>query len=260
LGDSGYSPFQGGTNVFHYADAFNYNLGAHDISFGGEIRRDQLNTLGYGQQDDQIFSGTIRGRRWIEFRPFVQDNWKVRKNLTLNLGLGYNTTTAQVEAHNRQTNFDFATGQFLFAGFDGIHSGRTVGVDTYHGGWDPRIGFAWSPFGSKNWAVRGGYGIFHDSGLNLGTQGLWLNPPYVLAPTWFADNINPSTTFTPEQGFPILTEPTSPSRFVGSSFTTSLQFEAPNPKLGTTQQFNLNIQRNLAGVLFTAAASTRTCS
>ena len=292
LGDSGYSPFQGGTNVFHYADALNYNLGAHEISFGGEIRRDQLNTLGYGQQDgywlfdnlytagfvngqfdpttgnpiasfllglprqgfdDQIFSGTIRGRRWIEFRPFVQDNWKIRKNLTLNLGLGYNTTTAQVEAHNRQTNFDFATGQFLFAGFDGIHSGRTVGVSTYHGGWDPRIGFAWSPFGSKDWAVRGGYGIFHDSGWNLGTQGLWLNPPYVLAPTWFADNINPSTTFTPEQGFPILTEPTSPSQFVGSSFTTSLQFETPNPKLGTIQQFNLNVQRNLAGVLFTAA-------
>lgn len=292
LGDSGYSPFQGGTNVFHYEDVVSFNLGAHQISFGGEIRRDQLNTLGYGQQDgmwffdnlytagftngtfdsstgspiasfllglprqgsdDQIFQGTVRARRWIEFRPFVQDNWKIRKDLTLNLGLGYNTTTAQVEAQNRQTNFNFATGQFLFANFDGIHSGRTVGVNTYHGGFDPRIGFAWSPFGSKDWAIRGGYGIFHDSGWNLGTQGLWLNPPYVLAPTWFADNINPSTTFTPEQGFPILTEPTSPSQFVGSALTTSLQFEVPNPKLGTVQQFNLDVQRNLAGILFTAA-------
>ena len=285
LGDSGYSPFQGGTNVFHYADAFDYNRGSHEISFGGEIRRNQLNTLGYGQQDglwlfdnlytagfangelnpssgspiasfllglprqgfdDQIFDGTIRARRWTEFRPFVQDNWKVHKDLTLNLGLAYNITTAQHEAQNRQTNFDFATGQFLIAG---ENSGPTTGVSTYYGGFDPRIGFAWSPLGSKDWAIRGGYGIFHDSGWNLGTQGLWLNPPFVLAPTWFADNINPSTTFTPEQGFPILAKPTNPSQFVGSS----LQFEVPNPKLGTIQQFNLNIQRSVAGLVFTTA-------
>lgn len=289
IGDSGWSPFQGGTNVFHYEDAFDYNRGAHDVSFGGEIRRDQLNTIGYGSQDgqwrfdnlytagfvngqfdastgspiasfllglpregfdDQIFGGSARGRRWTEFRPFVQDNWKVRKDLTLNLGLGYNTTTATVEAHNRQTNFDFATAQFLIAG---VNAGSAVGVQTYHGGWDPRIGLAWSPFGSKAWAIRAGYGTFHDSGWNLGTQGLWQNPPFVMAPTWFSDNINPSTTRTIEQGFPILTEPTNPSQFVGSSLTTSLEFEVPNPKLGTVQQFNLNIQRSLAGILFTAA-------
>jgi hypothetical protein len=286
LGDSGFSPYQGGTNIFHYVDTINFIKGPHTIVVGGEIRREQLNTLGYGQQDGywffdnlytagftngefdpstgssiasfllglprqgntaQIFEGAVRGRRWTEFRPFVQDDWKVRRDLTLNLGLGYNTTTAQSEVKNRQTNFNYATGQFLFAG---VNAGPTAGVSTYHLGFDPRVGFAWSPFGSKDWSIRGGYGIFHDSGWNLGTQGIWLNPPYVMTPAWFSDNTYPSTTYTPEEGFPIETQPGyNPSQFVGSS----LQFMLPNMKTGTVQQYNLNVQRSLAGIVFTTA-------
>lgn len=285
IGDSGFSPYQGGTSIYHSADSVVIIRGAHDITLGGEIRRDQLNTIGYGSQDghwkfdnlftaalsgstldsstgspiasfllglprqgsdDQIFDGAERGRRWTEFRPYVEDDWKVTRNFTVNLGLAYNITTAQTEVDNRQVNFVFATGQFLQAG---VNSGPTTGVSTYYGGVEPRIGLAWSPFGRPDWSVHAGYGIFHDSGWNLGTQGLWQNPPFVLAPTWYSNNIDPSTTYTLQQGFPIETEPTSTAGYVGSS----LNFEVPNPHLGTVQQFNLNIQHSIASILFTAA-------
>ncbi len=277
IGDNAFAPFQGGSSIYHIADSFDLIRGAHDITVGGEVRKMQTNTLAVGFQDgfwffnnlytagftggtfdsstgspiasfllglpnlvldNQIFQGTIRGTRRREYRPYIQDNWKVRKDLTLNLGLAYNITTPAVESHNRQTNFDPVTGNFLIAG---VNSGSATGVNTYFGGLEPRIGFAWSPRYDRNWAIRGGYAIFHDSGWDLGAQNLWLNPPFVTAPTFFADNISPSTTFTPEQGFPVGAEPTNPSQFVGES----LNLTPFHPHTGTVQQFNLNVQRQL---------------
>ncbi len=203
--------------------------------------------------DNQIFQGTIRGTRRREYRPYVQDNWKVRIDLTLNLGLAYNITTPAIESHNRQTNFDPLTGNFLIAG---VNSGAATGVNTYFGGLEPRIGFAWSPRNDRNWAIRGGYAIFHDSGWDLGAQNLWLNPPFVTAPSFFADNISPSTTFTPEQGFPVGGEPTSPSQFVGES----LNLTPFHPHTGTVQQFNLNVQRQLPGEFLVTVGYTHSLS
>jgi hypothetical protein len=287
VGDSAYAPFQGGTNVFHLRDALSLVRGNHSISIGGEFRRFQMNTLAAGFQDgqwsftsqytsalttagafpsntttgspiasfllglpsygeiNQVFQGTTRGTRWSEYRPYVQDDWKLRPNLTVNLGLAYNVTPPKVEAHDRQSNFDWATGQFLIPG---VNSGRTAGVRTDWTGLEPRFGFAWSPRNRADWSVRGGYAMYHDSGWNLGSQTLWQNPPFVAAPSWTADNLNPSTTFTPEQGFPAPVEPTSSSQFAGYA----LNFQPLNAKLARVQQFDFSIQHQLpAQILMT---------
>ncbi|HTY61611.1 MAG TPA: carboxypeptidase-like regulatory domain-containing protein [Acidobacteriota bacterium] len=288
VGDSAYTPFQGGTNIFHTRDELSLVRGSHALSIGGEVRRFQLNTMAAGFQDglwffdnrytagiipgtsafvtdsgspiasfllglpsfgmiNQVFQGSTRGTRWTEFRPYVQDDWKVLPNLMINLGLAYNVTTPKVEVTNRQTNFDWDTGAFLIAG---SNSGRTAGVHTYWGGLEPRVGFAWSSHNNANWAVRGGYAIFHDSGWNLGSQTLWQNPPFVTAPTFSPDNLYPSSTYTPEQGFPPRVQPTDPSQFVGSS----INLQPSNAKLPMIQQFNLNIQRTLpAQILLTVS-------
>jgi len=83
---------------------------------------------------------------------FVQDDWKVTHRLTLNLGVRYDYFSPTVEAHNRQSNFDYATGTLITAGSNGASDGL-VTVDKAN--FAPRLGFAWSPRASANTVVRG---------------------------------------------------------------------------------------------------------
>ena len=90
----------------------------------------QIRALGGGASQFSLSSGNPESkvRQW-DFGGFVQDDWKVRPNLTLSLGLRYENQD------NIASNFNFA----------------------------PRLGFAWSPGGTRSKTVlRGGYGIFYD--------------------------------------------------------------------------------------------------
>jgi hypothetical protein len=203
IGDRGFSPFQGGTNVFSINDSLDMIRGKHDIKIGGSIRANQMNTKTEGFQDgfyeftgawtdnpeadlllglsslaihDQTFKGPTTGRRWKAFRPFVQDDWRFTKDVTFNLGLAWNLTTPISEVDNRQADFDPATGLFLVPGVNGV--GKWAGIQFDKDALEPRIGVAWKPRGSDKTAVRAGYAIFHDSSWNQGAQGLWQNPPY----------------------------------------------------------------------------------
>src|SRR5580658_3846992 len=203
IGDRGFSPFQGGTNVFSINDSLDMIRGKHDIKIGGSIRANQMNVKTEGFQDgfyefsgawtdnpeadlllglsslaihDQAFKGPTTGRRWKAFRPYVQDDWRFSKDITFNLGLAWNLTTPISEVDNRQADFDPATGLFLVPGVNGV--GKWAGIQFDKDALEPRIGVAWKPRGSDKTAVRAGYAIFHDSSWNQGAQGLWQNPPY----------------------------------------------------------------------------------
>ncbi len=107
---------------------------------------------------------------------FVQDDWKVKTNLTLNLGMRWEYTSPLVEKNNRQANFDLQTGALLLAGQNG--NSRAL-YEPYYKGFEPRVGFAWSPkiFDGKM-VLRAGYGIvqyMEGTGANL---RLPLNPPF----------------------------------------------------------------------------------
>ena len=227
LGDRGFSPFQGGTNVFSVADSIDMIRGKHDIHIGFGLRAQQMNVDTNAFQDglmipfgitsdsvadillgqvglgihDQTFRGATTGRRWKMYRPYVEDDWRVSDRLTVNLGFAWAITTPITEAQNRQANFDFANGQLYVAGNSPlvagcsfcVSSGPRVGIETDKTALEPRIGFAWKPFRSDKTALRGGYAIFHDSSWNQGAQGLWENPPYFAE----SDNFNgvPSCPF-----------------------------------------------------------------
>jgi hypothetical protein len=313
LGDRGFSPFQGGTNVFHLADSFDMIRGKHNIKVGGEFRANQMNVETNAFQDgfwvfsnawtagvadlgggflasvgpggdniasfmlglpdlalhDQTFQGATTGRRWKLFRPYIQDDWRVTNDLTLNLGLAWALVTPITEAHNRQANFDFATGRFLIPGST---SDDRAGIEMDKTAFEPRIGIAWKPFGSSKTAVRAGYAIFHDSSWNQGAQGLWENPPFFaestfasffpdLCPSPFAPSGGasqcsaagmaiPDSGFgigsepgrTISRGFPLISQPADPSEFSGNLQSQNLDF-----RQGMVQQYNLNIERQLPG-------------
>jgi len=295
LGDRGFAPFQGGTNVFTLSDTLDLNRGKHDIRFGIGIRANQLNVLTNGFQDgffllfggsgsftgdnaadlllgqvggaihDQTFLGATTGRRWKVYRPFIQDDWRVTSNLTVNIGLAWALATPETEAENRQANFNFLNGKYYVPGSSSlsgcatcVKSGAAVGLQFDKTAFEPRIGIAWKPFGSQKTAVRAGYAIFHDSAWNQGAQGLWQNPPFYAEIDqfgFFPGNPCPfgnATSAAPlncglQLGLlqpnlqPITSQP-DPASFTGTIQSQNLDF-----KQGMVQQFNLNVERQLPG-------------
>ena len=286
LGDRGYTPFVGGTNVWSISDTLDMVRGKHNIRAGGSIRANQLNTVAVGFPNgfwvvsglwtgdpsadlltgltslsihDQEFGGTNTGRRWKLFRPFVQDDWRVGRNLTLNLGLAWALVTPVSEVGNRQADFNPATGQFLVAG---QNAGLGAGIQMDLTALEPRLGVAWKPFGKRNTVVRGGYAIFHDSSWNQGAQGLWQNPPYYAESDAFAFGGNCTfataacatrygltpTAISMSSGFPTFTGPPNPADFTGTILAQNTNF-----KQGRIQQFNVNVEQELPGqVVLTA--------
>jgi Carboxypeptidase regulatory-like domain/TonB-dependent Receptor Plug Domain len=305
LGDRGFAPFQGGTNVFSIADSFDMIRGNHNIRVGGGFRANQMNVEtnafqdgffvftnlwtantdfsgGYNMADfalgltslaihDQTFKGATTGRRWKLFRPYIQDDWRITNNLTLNIGVAWALVTPITEAHNRQANFDIFSLKYFIPG---VNSDGRVGIKFDKTAVEPRIGLAWKPFGSQTTAVRAGYAIFHDSSWNQGAQGLWENPPFFAESDFFgftaagcpsATTPSGATSFcnasftappppppapappgiqglTMSQGFPIFTTPPDPGSFTGTFQGQNLNF-----KQGQVQQFNLNIEHQMPG-------------
>ncbi len=306
LGDRGFAPFQGGTNVFSFSDTFNMIRGRHDIRVGFGVRLNQMNVMTNGFQDgffllnsgfsgnnaadlllgqpfgaihDQTFYGATTGRRWKMFRPFVQDDWRVSSNLTLNLGVAWALVTPITEAQNRQANFDWATKQFLIAGnapFNGCtnctRTDGNVGIQFDKTAFEPRIGLAWKPFGRADTSVRAGYSIYHDSGWSQGAQGLWQNPPYLAESDqfgFFPSNPCPFGNWTGNNATTLncglkygftqpdlqpITAPPNPDSFTGGLLSQNRNF-----KQGMVQQFNLNIEQQIPGniVLTAGYAGTR---
>jgi hypothetical protein len=181
--------------------------------------------------------------------------------LTLNLGLAWAFVTPTTEAQNRQANFDFNSTCGTPPGCNylipGVNSDSRVGIELDKTALEPRIGFAWKPFGSARTAVRGGYAIFHDSSWNQGGQGLWENPPFFAESGQFAFTVGGCASATAacagsvgpfdfglnvSNGFPLFTQQPDPATFEGT-----IQSQNRNFKQGRVQQFNLNIERELPG-------------
>jgi hypothetical protein len=109
-----------------------------------------------------------------EIAFFVQDDWKVNPNLTLNLGLRYDIFTAPTERYNLQSNFVPATKTIQMAG-ENAPGGRDL-VNTDKNNFGPRFGFAWSGLKSdKTFVIRGGYGVLYSTDISA-AQPLTANP------------------------------------------------------------------------------------
>jgi hypothetical protein len=169
-------------NSFSYIDNMTMVLGAHTLKFGVEVRRIQLDqgntangTVVYSSLNlptssfhaNSVSSATyndplpVNGLRKTEVYSYIQDEWKLRSNLTLNLGLRYTFYNIFHEVHGKAIPFDFATcGAVGYCGV-GASFGNTNTLDV-----DPRVSFAWSPsaLGRGKTVIRSGFGIYHGDG------------------------------------------------------------------------------------------------
>lgn len=157
-------------NVFEVFDTVTKTVGAHTLKFGTQIRLNQLNeflrpqqTFLYGSFSDlehnapfvlqKIGFPRSVGMQNSNWDVYVQDDWKVRSNLTLNLGLRYGYNTAWHERHNNAQNFDPVAQALLPASQPLYHAPK--------GDFAPRIGFSWDPFGDGKTAIHGYGGLFY---------------------------------------------------------------------------------------------------
>jgi len=184
------------------------------------------------------------GQRANVFAPYVQDNWRATSDLTINLGLRYETHTPWGEVHDRQANFGEITGTEYFAGQGGCpYSNCNALYNSYNGGFDfqPRIGFAWTPsrFG-KSTVIRGAYTLstyLEGTGTNL---RLPLNPPFSTEHNTLYDAFTYPKSTTGD-GFSVLTSPSDP--FANAV----IRLWNPDVKPSLAQQWNLSIQHEFSG-------------
>lgn len=195
-----------------------------------------------------LLSPAVRGEvgsRDSLFGGYIQDDWRVRSNLTLNIGLRYEMLTNPSEAHGKfglLNSFYAAPGSGpcpnVFPNAFGPTSvpGCTVPVSSMWKSnpttrnFDPRIGFSWDPFHDGKTALRGGFGIFDVLPLPyVYTIGDSLTYPFSLS---FSQQGIPAGSFPNVLPF---INPTAPgSRWVD-----------PNPHRSYSMNWNLNIQRQV---------------
>jgi hypothetical protein len=268
----------------HLVNSLSWFKGSHSLHFGGEIRwsrnAEDLNSeiagvYGFAVQGTSNpgvnntgnalasllvgfpQSASVRDvdpidRRSRYYSLFVQEDWKVNRSLTLNLGLRWEAHTPRVDAFDRQSSFDpfrinpvsNTPGVVIFANRDGY--GRTL----YEGDWNnfmPRFGFAWRPGGNDKTVLRGGYGVFFGPplpGSNNGTAGFESSGDFtspdngITAPFLLRDGV-PDVRTRPEltAGFGAVP--------VGQNVRFAPEYYEWNRHLGYTQQWNFTVQRDL---------------
>jgi hypothetical protein len=188
-------------STWNFRDTFNWVLGNHNLKLGGDIGRETTNNSLIGgarplysfvglwnlANDAPIFEsinadpqtgGPATGQREFsssDYALFVQDDWKVRPNLTLNLGLRWEYFPPLTDKSGQQSN--------LFFGSNGLSNSQVRPVERlYDSDWNnfgPQVGFAWSPgVLREKGVIRGGFGLGYNripNAIFLNSRG---NPPF----------------------------------------------------------------------------------
>jgi Carboxypeptidase regulatory-like domain len=297
FGDIGIRPLEQFFTNRNFADTLTWIRGSHTLKVGFDARiyrRAAFNGInargtysftgvltqnparpggtGYGLADFLLGLPASAGRNfprlrqavnWQNYSSFVQDDWKVSRRLTLNVGLRHELNPQPTEERNRISSFDFVSGRpiaatgadgkidqdaFIFftqADLDymGVVSGQSLGFpgralrNTQYGSMAPRFGFSYDVFGKGKTVLRGGYGIFYTLvGGNLSTQSIG-SVPFFRGETFAGDPLVPSLTFArafPASNTPPLSEIFAFQREFANSYIQEWSFNVQQQAFGGT--------------------------
>lgn len=260
-------------NRFQWVDNLNITRGNHTLKIGADLRRFRYERLqgGYGaiafgsmfsSSSDKPGSGApfadfllgapaaIDGSQMLDWGRerqiyafgYFQDDWKVTRRLTLNLGIRYDLFTQPVDARNLGALFNIDTGQFQIPGKNGFSRAVVAGD---HNNWAPRSGFAYQA--SSKLVIRGGYGMFYSfRERNPETTNFSQNPPNL--PMFAAPPVSATGTVTPPYTIntPIVALPADPTL---KNFTVALPYARTfratsfqHDQMPVQHQFNLNFE------------------
>ena len=258
-------------NTFQYQDSVSWTLGRHTLKFGGEVNRIQLNSyldsftrglFTYNTLSDfladkpaqfqQRFGTSMRGFHTWNHSLYAQDDFRITRTLTVNLGFRLEVASGTTEVNNLLSNIDPALTSTPIGGAGtGVLGAFYTGGSFYKTNYNPapRFGFAWSPKGGKT-VIRGGYGITYDFiYMNPITNGRTLPPlmySLTLAQGSFNGNNTPARVFDGSSDFQ-----KNGAALVGSFNPTQLNFGNvayvdPNLRNPQVQQFSLTVERPIA--------------
>ncbi len=207
FGGPSINPSGRGDTTFIVSDSFTYQRGRHSLKGGGEFRQFLNNnfrqgtgsfnfptvaaflagnansfSVTLGSQSSSIAEGALGF--------FVQDSYKARSNLMLELGLRYEWNMTPTERYDRFIVFDPATASLIRVGehINEVYQQNKKNVE-------PRVGFSWDPFGDGKTSVRAAYALQTDQPMTSVVIGTTTNPPLAIplafsGPITFANAIS----------------------------------------------------------------------
>jgi outer membrane receptor protein involved in Fe transport len=290
---------QGPTNLvdttFGFSDTLSYIRGRHNWKMGGGVSAYRNNTIFdfivNGEFDFNGVGGSGTGNSFADFflgipsqyfqsphapsnirsksyYGFVQDEWRITKRLTLNLGTRYEYNSPKEDTKGRSFSvipglqskvFTGAPTGMVFPGDPGAPVGANFPTRT---NWAPRAGFAWDVRGDAKTSVRGGFGMFYD--ILKGEDSLQFNgqPPFFAGTGFSLPSVGPNQTspvgyFADPFGsagipnpFPSTPPPSNldfgAAGFLPINSSAIVFFVDPHIKTPINYQYNLSLQQEVA--------------
>jgi hypothetical protein len=258
------------------SEGLQFTKKSHNLSMGGEFRRLQFNSLtdsnargtflfsglatsaldpagqplaatgydladfllGFPQQSSVRFGSSDTYFRGSVYNAYALDDWRLRNNLTVNIGLRYEYFAPLTEKYNRLANLDIAPGftgvAVVTPGKPGPYTGDFPNglVNPDKNNISPRIGIAWRPTRKGRLMIRAGYGMFYNGSIYSNfTRQLGSQPPFAASSGTLTTSL--AQPLTLQNGFP-----TAASSIITNTYAIDRYYA-----LGYAQTWNLSVQR-----------------
>jgi outer membrane receptor protein involved in Fe transport len=263
--------------TYQFNNNFSWQKGSHNLKFGGEFYYLEADSVfdalqrpvltfanfadfqrGLPQTYQQRFGNSVRANRVKNFFAFAQDDWKVTRKLTINLGMRVEWAGGPTEANGRISNLYLNNNSSYGAAGSGPFGLLETGKPSFQSNtnWGPRIGFAYSAGSSGKTVIRGGYGIAYDF--------IFLNPitnQRFLPPLIVTGTLTGQTSFTGTNSIAAIVAGSAQiqretAAQVGTLATTVQNFGAISPAIDSNlsnpqvHQWNVGVQHDQFGIVW----------